>query len=27
MQFWGERFYPVLEHEKHLHGVSEAGVA
>jgi hypothetical protein len=20
MQFWGERFYPVLEDEKHLHG-------
>ena len=23
MQFWGERFYPVLESEKHLHDVVE----
>lgn len=27
MQFWGERFYPVLEHEKHFHGVSAVGMA
>ncbi len=26
MQFWGERFYPVLEHEKRLHSRSEVCV-
>src|SRR5512139_2856480 len=27
MQFWGERFYPALEREKHFHGVGTVDVA
>jgi hypothetical protein len=27
LQFWGERFYPALEHETHLHGAHERCLA